>query len=394
VNTAPTPASRSRGRVICFGIYFWYPLAGVTYQMLHYLLGLRALGFDVWYVEDTWRDVYDPWANDYVADYSNVVKHLGPVLDRFGFQGRWCARDKEGQCFGMTEAQLFDLYKNVDASLNLCGGHEVRDEHMAIPARVYVESDPFALQVRCVKGQDGTREFLDQHTHLFTFGENIGQPDCLIPATGHTWMPTRQPVHMDLWRTTRPGGDTYNTITTWHNNGDPVEWQGDHYWWTKDREFVKFIDLPLRRPGAKFELASGVQADVRDMLLRNGWKNIDSMDLSLSAEAYRDYIHGSRGEFTVARDQYTRPKTGWFSDRSVAYLASGRPVITGETGFSKTVPSGRGLFGFQTMDDVLAAVDAIESDYAGHCRAAGEIADAYFCSKKVLASLMTRAGLL
>jgi hypothetical protein len=120
---------------------------------------------------------------------------------------------------------------------------------------------------------------------------------------------------------------------------------------------------------------------------------VHSVEISRSIDRYRDYIQHSRGEFTVARDQYVRPCTGWFSDRSACYLAAGRPVITQETGFSKFLPTGKGLFAFRTMDDILAAVDAIESDYSGNCRAAREIAAEYFAAEKVVGSLMERAGL-
>jgi len=132
---------------------------------------------------------------------------------------------------------------------------------------------------------------------------------------------------------------------------------------------------------------------VRQRLLDNGWRHGDSVSVSTSIDSYRDYIRGSRGEFTVARDQYVRPNTGWFSDRTACYLAAGRPVITQETGFSKSLGNGRGLFGFRTMDDILAAVDAIESDYAAHCAAAREIASEFFGAEKVVGSLMERAGL-
>jgi hypothetical protein len=141
------------------------------------------------------------------------------------------------------------------------------------------------------------------------------------------------------------------------------------------------------------ELAAGVPDDVRRRLVEHGWRVVDSISVSQDIDRYRGYIQGSRGEFTVARDQYVRPNTGWFSDRSACYLAAGRPVITQETGFSKFLPSGKGLFGFRTVDDALAAMDAIESDYAGHCRAAREIAAEYFAAEKVVGSLMDRAGL-
>ncbi len=390
----PSFPKPTRGKIIVLGIYFWYPLAGVTYQFLHYLLGLRALGYDVYYVEDSQRDVYDPFVNDYTYDYSNVVKQVAPVLDRYGFSGKWCCRDASGQCFGMDEVQLSQLFRDADAALNVCAGNEIRDEHMAIKRRLYVESDPFAVQVRVALGDAGSKQFLDAHDTHFTFGENINAKDCLIPQTGHRWLPTRQPVHMDLWRTTSPGGSTFNTITTWHNKMKPIEWAGDTFYWTKDREFKKYLDLPSRRPESRFELACGIEPEVNALLIGHGWSNVDAMPLSLDADKYRSYIANSRGEFTVARDWYARPRTGWFSDRSVSYLAAGRPVITGETGFSKYVPSGRGLFAYESMDDILAAVDAIESDYAGQCEAARDVAAEYFASEKVLASLMTRAGLM
>jgi hypothetical protein len=129
------------------------------------------------------------------------------------------------------------------------------------------------------------------------------------------------------------------------------------------------------------------------MLNRHGWAVRDSIDLSRSAKQYREYIEQSRGEFTVARDQYVRPRTGWFSDRTACYLAAGRPVITQETGFSRHLGSGQGLFGFTTMEDVVRAIDAIESDYAGHCRAARDVAQEFFAAEKVVASLMERARL-
>ena len=147
------------------------------------------------------------------------------------------------------------------------------------------------------------------------------------------------------------------------------------------------------RPGLGFELAAGVDAQVKRMLDEHGWRQVHSIEMSTDANVYRNYVQSARGEFTVARDQYVRPKTGWFSDRSACYLAAGRPVITQETGFSKFLPTGKGLFGFKTMDDVVRAVDAVEADYEGNCRAAREIAAEYFAAEKVVGSLMQRAGL-
>jgi hypothetical protein len=389
----PDP-SKSKGKIIVFGILFWYPLAGVTYQFLNYLIGLRRLGYDPYYIEDSGRWIYDPVLNDLSPDATGNIEAVLPALQAHGFGDRWAFRGfyPEGKCYGMSESQILQLYQEADAFLNVTGAQELRDEHLAIPRRVYIESDPFASQVKAARGDAGMIRTLASHDTLFSFGENLGAPDCDVPVDGFKWLPTRQPVVMDLWKGPACGGPTYNTITTWHNKGKNIEWRGETWYWTKDREFEKFLDLPKLR-SAKFELAATVDDGVKDLLNNHGWTQTSSLEISRDVSAYHRYIVESRGEFTVARDQYVRPNTGWFSDRSACYLAAGRPVITQQTGFGKFLPNGQGLFGFKTMDDILKAVDAIESDYEGNCRAARDIAAEYFATEKVVGSLMQRAGL-
>ncbi|HEY6170279.1 MAG TPA: hypothetical protein VI454_19755 [Verrucomicrobiae bacterium] len=385
-----------KGKIILFGILFWYPLAGVTYQFLHYLIGLRKLGYDPYYIEDSGRWIYHPKINEFSPDVTGNLSMVVPVLEAHGFGDRWAFRGNypDGKCYGMTEAQILQLYRDADAFLNVTGAQEIRDEHLAIKRRIYVESDPFASQVKVAKGDEGMIKMLAQHDTHFSFGENLGAPDCDVPIEKFRWLPTRQPVAVELWNNGAPtGGPTYTTITTWHNKNKNLEWRGDTWYWTKDREFERFLDLPKRRPNVGFELATSVSEDVQRLLRDHGFRQQGSIEISRDADLYRKYIQDSRGEFTVARDQYVRPNTGWFSDRTACYLGAGRPVITQETGFSKFIPSGRGLFGFKTMDDILRAVDAIESDYPGHCRAARDLAAEYFAAEKVVGSLMERAGL-
>ncbi len=386
----------SRGRIVVTGILFWYPLAGVTYQFLHYLVGLRRLGYDVYYVEDSGRMVYDPTINSLTVDATNNVKAIAPILDAHGFEGRWTFRTvfEGGQCFGMSESRVLQLYRDADALLNVTGAQEMRDEHRACRRRIYVESDPFAWQVRYAQGDREAVSHLEAHDTHFSFGENIGSPDCLVPPGPFRWLPTRQPVLVDQWESPPPARNApFTTITTWHNKGKTLRFQGEDYHWTKDREFEKFLDLPRRRPAAAFELATTLNPDTHARLDGLGWRITNSVEISNDLHRYRDYIQQSRGEFTVARDQYVRPRTGWFSDRSACYLAAGRPVITQETAFSRYIPAGKGLFGFHTLEDILAAVDDIASDEEGNARAAREIAHEYFAAEKVLASLMRRAGL-
>lgn len=386
----------NKGKIIVFGILFWYPLAGVTYQFLHYLIGLRKLGYDPYYIEDSGRWIYDPRLNDFSPDVTGNLELVVPVLKQHGFGDRWAFRGNypDGKCYGMTEEQILQLYRDAEAFLNVTGAQEIRDEHRAVRRRIYVESDPFASQVKVAKGDAGMIEMLAAHDTHFSFGENLGQPDCDTPIEKFRWQPTRQPVAVELWENGAPqGGSNYTTITTWHNKGKNLEWRGDTWYWTKDREFEQFLTLPRQRPKQTFELATSVGDDVQKLLRDHAWSQRGSIEVSRDAELYKRYIQESRAEFTVARDQYVRPNTGWFSDRTCCYLAAGRPVITQETGFSKFIPSGKGLFGFRTMGDILGAVDAIESNYAGQCRTARDIAAEYFAAEKVVGSLMKRAGL-
>ena len=386
---------KSKGKLIVFGILFWYPLAGVTWQFLHYLTGLRRLGWDVYYVEDSARWVYNPDSFDFSPDAGWNIDAVAPILERFGFSGRWAFRGfyPGGKTYGMSEEELMQLYREADAFLNVTASQELRDEHMVIPRRIYVETDPFGVQVKVIEGDAATLDALAAHDIHFSFGENLGQPDCDLPVDLVCWRPTRQPVVMDFWEPYPPAADSaYTTVTTWRNKGKDLVFRGETYYWTKDREFMKFIELPRLRP-VQFELALEIDEPTHAMLTGNGWRPVRSLPISRDIDKYRDYLRNSRGEFTVTKEQVVRPRTGWFSDRSACFLAAGRPVITQETGFSKFLPTGKGLFGFLTMGEILSALDTIESDYEGSCRAAREIASEYFGAEKVLGSLLARAGL-
>jgi hypothetical protein len=328
-------------------------------------------------------------------DASSNVDIVAPVLAAHGLADRWVYRGnyEHGCCYGKTEQELRELYRTADAFLNVTAAQELREEHLAISRRIYIESDPFPAQVMAAAGDASTQERLAGHDTHFTFGESVGTPACTLPTAGISWLPTRQPVATELWS---PGAEhpaaVFTTITTWQHRGKDLEYQGKIYYWTKDREFLKVLDLPRHHAGA-FELA--VEADVEGerLLDQHGWRRRSSLSVSRDTAAYRDYIQRSWGEFTVARDQYVRPRTGWFSDRSACYLAAGRPVITQETGFSAHLPTGEGLFAWETQDDILAAIDEIASDYPKHARAARAIAQEYFSADQVVSSLMDRAGL-
>jgi hypothetical protein len=383
----------SRGPIVVFGILFWYPLAGVTYQFLHYLIALRRLGWDPYYVEDSSRWVYDPATNDTRPDPRGNIEAIAPALAAHGLGDRWAFRSHHegGRVYGIGEARLKALYGDAVALLNVTGSQELREEHLACARRIYVESDPVKSQILVAQGDPAMLTHLKRHDTLFTFGENLGHADCLLPPQPLTWLPTRQPVVLDLWDGAVGDGDGYTTVATWRNQNDVV-YNGKTYRWSKDTAFAQLLDLPRRRRGP-FELATRVDAATAAQLTDAGWRLCDAFKVSSDIDRYRNFIAGSRAEFTVAKDQYVQLRTGWFSDRSVCYLAAGRPVITQDTGFGSALPTGRGLFAFRDMDDVLAAVDAIEADYEGHRRAAREIAAEYLDAERVVGSLLKRAGL-
>ncbi len=373
------------------------PIAGVVWQHVHYIVGLLRLGHEVWYVEDSARLPYNPTTYEINNDYSYALETLARLAKQFGFEERWafCARYLPGDpCHGLTREKLLDLYRTADAILNVCGTQELNDDVRQCERILYVESDPGVEQIRVDKGEAGPIDYLSRHRALFTFGENIGT-ESPIPTHQFQWLPTRQPVVTDLWKTDAPppGGAVFTSVANWNTGGlKDIEWRGDKYLWSKSLEFLKFVEAPARS-GETFELATDIKdADTRERLSAQGWRFTSPDQMSIDHDLYRRYVQDSKGEFTVAKDQYVRLRTGWFSDRTACYLAAGRPAITQETGFTRHYGENRGLFAFSTLDEIPEAVRAINADYPAHCRAAYEVAAEYFEATKVLASLLDRAG--
>ena len=388
----------SKPTVVILGILGRTPFAGVAWQLLHFLEGFRACGYDAYYVEDTGTWPYDRERNTVSADCGFTVRYIGGLMERLGLGDRWAYRaaSMNGQVFGLSSAELDRLIERAAAIVNLTGATILRDEHLRVPVRIYLETDPVLPQIEVAEERAFTIDLLRAHTHHFTFGERIGSPTCEVPALEFTYQPTRQPIVLDWWRNGdvgRRAEHPFTTIASWRQTDKDICWKGQTLTWSKHHEFMKVIDLP-QRSGRRFELALAALEDADQDLLRSyGWAVIDALALSSDPDSYREFIRTSRGEFTVAKEQNVRLRSGWFSDRSACYLAAGRPVITQETGFSELLPTGRGLFGFLSEDEVLAALDAIEADYDLHSRAAEEIAEEYFGADRVVSQLARRAGL-
>lgn len=372
------------------------PFAGVAWQVLQYLEGFRRLGHEVYYVEDTGAWPFDPDQNTVSEDCSYAVQFIERMMNWCGLPGRWAYRSMSegGRIFGLTEPELMNLYRTADGLVNLTGSTLLHDQQLAVPLRVYLETDPVLPQIEVAQGCSFMIEMLSLHTHHFTYGENLGSPDCGVPLGSIRYLPIRQPIVLDWWSTDLcPPREYFTTIANWRQTGKDIEWNGEVYTWSKHHEFMKFVDLP-GRTGQSFELAlSNVDREAMSLLTSCGWRVCDAVRISRDIFPYRDYIRSSSGEFTVAKDQNVRLRSGWFSDRSACYLAAGRPVITQDTGFGSVLPTGEGLFAFQTMDEIQAAFEDIRSDYRRHSRAARDIACEYFRAETVLARMLEDLGL-
>ena len=384
------------GTVVVLGVMGQSPFAGVAWQVLHYLEAFRRLGWDVVYVEDTGAWPYDPVANTVSADCSYALAHIETLLARCGLEERWAYRSaaEEGRTYGPLAKGLRPLVARADLLVNLTGATVLRDEHLAVPVRLYLETDPVLPQVEVAEGRPFTVELLSAHTHLATFGENLGAEGCGVPVTsGFEYIATRQPVVLDWWATREPPGSRYTTVASWRQGEKDLVWQGETYTWSKHVEFLKILDLPAH-VAQPIDLALACDAaDDLALLRSHGWGVVDAVHLSLDPDVYRRYLWTSRGELTVAKDQNVRLRSGWFSDRSACYLASSRPVITQDTGFGDVLPTGQGLFAFRDLDDIVAAVEAVEADVDKHSHAAAEVADEYFRAERVVGDLLARMGM-
>ena len=388
-----------RKRIVVMGFMGSCPIAGVIWQHIHYVVALQRLGHAVYYIEDSARLPYNPETFEVNNEFDYAARLLNRLSREFGFKNRWafCARYLAGNpTAGLPLRRIRQLYRDADAILNICGAQEFNDDLLVSDCILYIESDPGVEQIKIDKGAKATTNYLQRHRALFTFGENVGTKSFPVPTHGFKWLPTRQPVVTDLWKTQRapPRAAVFTSVANWSTSGlKDITWRGDKYLWSKSREFLRFISAP-KKSGETFELATNIEdANTRAKFLRNGWRLHSPLQLSVDYWLYRDYIRRSKGEFTVAKDQYIRLNTGWFSDRSACYLAAGRPVIIQETGFTKIYGGKAGLLSFRSLSEIVDAVKVINADYAKHSRAARALAREFFEAENVLKSILDRAGI-
>jgi hypothetical protein len=395
--TEPTYPPATRGTVVVWGLLGSFPFGGMTWQVLHHVVGLRRLGYDVWYVEDSDRYAYNVTDFAKTRESQGNAEYVARWMTAIGLQDRWVFRIPHGAgaCLGALDLDgLIALYGRSEAVVNVCGAQEPLPYHAEASRRIYVQTDPVSDQVAVASGDSARIDELSSYTHLFTYGTNSGAPDCEIPAGPFDWIPTVPPVCVDLWEVDEspPTPLTLTTVAKWRHADKDVNWRGARWRWSKHAGFHQFIGVPERSSLALEMAVSSITDAEREELEARGWVTRTTASLA-DPMAYRQYIQSSAGEFTVAKEQYVAPRSGWFSDRSVCYLASGRPVIMQDTAFSQHIPTGLGLIGYTDADEAVAAIDSVAIDYDRHAEAARELARDVFDAQAVLGEMMRIAGL-
>jgi hypothetical protein len=349
---------------------------GSAWSRLSWVQGLEQLGFTVYFVEQARSDA--------------PRSFFTSVMQRFGLEGKSALLDAEGGTVaGVSQTELLDIASTTDLLFNFSGHLDWEPLKQGPHIRVYYDADPGYTQF----WQSGAR--LAGHDFYFTVGENVGTAACDIPTGNIHWRRTRPPVVLGEWpvcRSLEAGG--FTTVASWRGAFGPVE-QGDNRYGVKAHEFRKFIDLP-QRAQQQFEIAlsidPGDEKD-RDALTGHGWGLVDPILSAGTPDAFRCYVQNSGAEFSVAQGVYVETNSGWFSDRTTRYLASGKPALVQDTGFSRNLPMGEGLLAFRTLDEAVAGAAKIAHDYDRHSKAARQIAEEFFDARKVVGRLLEQIGL-
>jgi glycosyltransferase involved in cell wall biosynthesis len=403
-------------RIVVTGLIAQHPsLGGISWHYLQYVLGLTRLGHEVYYFEDSgqWPYNFDGGASgsDWISyDCGENVTYLNSLMRRCGLENRWAYRFPIGnQWYGLSDNERTEIFKRADILLNVSGSLEFPDNYRQIGRLVYIDTDPVFTQVKLARGERDFGRRVDAHDVHFSYGEYLSNS---VPRTGHIWQPTRQPIVLSEWHTSNPPRNGFTTVMSW-TSYKPLAY-ADKTYGQKDLEFYRFLELPRKVKPVKLELSlsniehvnwrtqsENMPPEVlelkkgqsewgsRDLLTRAGWNVVDAKMTCGDLDSYRNYIQCSKAEWSVAKSGYVQGGgCGWFSERSACYLASSRPVVVQDTGFSKVLPVGNGLFAFNTIEEAAAAIETIEANYTREAEAARAIAEEYFASDRVLTQLV------
>ena len=385
--------SHSKGTIVLAASVAQKPYqGGHTWVFLQYLLGFKRLGWDVLFLDRLEPGMYvDDRGAPCALEQAVNIRYFQDVMEKFCL-GDAFALACEGRFIGLSREETRARVAGAATLINVMGFFTDQEILAQARQRVFFDIDPgFGQMWQAL----GWRDLYRGYDRYLTVGENIGQPGCTVPTCGLPWMTTRQPIVLEQWHRADPApAGRFTSIGAWRGPYAPIEFGGTTYG-LRAHEFRKFASLP-RSGDERFEVALDIHsAETRDLALLagNGWHLADPRMVARDPAAYREYIRGSKAEFMVAKNMYVQSKSGWFSDRSICYLASGKPVLAQDTGLSALYPLGKGLVAFATLEDAAAGVAEIGGNYAAHCRTAREIAEEYFDSDRVLSRVVTMLGI-
>jgi len=378
-------------RIIVSSYAVRFPVGGYMSWVLQWLVGFQRLGHEVYFVEKcSWPNAcYDPATGQMTDDCSHGVAALDRLLRQFDLAERWSVVDIDARYHGLSRESIAARFRSADVFVDLGLAHDEWSEEAAVAGlRVIVDSDPGFTQIlweQCL----AEGETLPSYDFHYSVGRNVGTPSSTAPTAGITWRGIFNPVNVDLFPVRDvTGAAPFTTIMSWQ--GKANRFNGVAYG-AKDLEFAKFFELP-HATAQPLEIAVGGSNVPIERLAAAGWRIRDTVEVTGSFDHFRCYIAQSRGEFSVAKHAYVATNSGWFSDRGAAYLASGRPVVMQDTGFSMHLPCGEGLFAVRTVEEAAAAIDEIDRDWGRHSKAARHIAREFLDAPKVLGHFLDEIG--
>lgn len=381
----------SQLKVIVMGYVVRGPLGGMAWSDLQYIASLKALGHDVVYVEDSddYPSCYNPTSNETTADPEYGVAFATEAMEVVGLPASWSYYDAHtGAWHGPLGSKGPKIFAGADVVLNLAGVNPIRDWAMEVPVRLLVDQDPAFTQIRNITDPKRAA-FARQHNAFATFAMNIHSPECSVPDDGIAWHPTRQPVMVDGFPMTHgPENGAFTTVMQWESY-PALEFDGKTFG-MKSESFENYIGLP-QAADARLELAVGAPHQVRSRLEEAGWITMDPRPITRTLHTYVDFIRASKGEFGIAKHGYVTARSGWFSERSLAYMANARPVVLQDAGFSDWLPVGEGVLTFNSLPEAANGLAAVDADYERHCTAARALAAEHFDGRQVVAELLESA---
>jgi hypothetical protein len=378
-------------KIVVGGYIVAYPLGGMTWHHLNYLLGLEDLGHDVFFLEDSgaYAVPYNPAIQLCEVDSTHGRAYLQRTFSEFGLKARWCYYSEfEDRCYGSTPDELNDALRDADLLLCVSGVTPLRDDRPRPRRTCVIDTDPVFTQIKLGENP-ALLDYYRRFDAVATFGRLVGTPRCPLPTHGLSWIPTNQPIALKHWPLVPTSSRAFTTIGKWeHAGARHVEFRGKSYLSSKSAALLEMLELPTR---TNWELAvamKGMPAHVEAQFTSHGWTVRDAEAGSADCGTFRRFVQQSAGEFTVVKQIYSGLPSGWFSDRAACYLASGRPVVTQASGFDSWLPVGQGLFSFESLEQAASALNEIDQDYPAHSRSARQIAEQFFDSRRVLGELL------